>query len=459
MKRGMAVLWVLLCFVFAVAGCGSGGGGNTPGSGGGDTSGGGGDTGGGTGAIAAKVDITSDMYTQSSAYTLNGTVDPAVTSATISLNGGTAQSISISENAFSIPLTLKSGYNTLSITSTDSSGTTGTTVNYITYDTGQPSSLDLINNALNAGTITSEEALIYKTYAAFNDSRLPTEYKGDDSLADYSEITWEINEAYPTLSETAKEVLTPFLIPPFYKGSWHDIQKSAMPSSKSDHQNSKAVSSAAGVQYCEEMFPADWLSVGRGHIKVWYLEKYKDTDGKKASLLATFLEDTVWSELTTLMGRKPLSDIDMGCNGGDGRLDIALVDNIGNPGRTTMLENVFMGYGAEETPVYILINRNEDLNENFPTAVHEFMHAIQYGINVKSLSLNNDYATLMESTADWAAYYILKKVMKTDSTWHHKSLSFPSSFLQNTDKPYDTKDLNAFPYSESLLALYPKNRS
>lgn len=81
-------------------------------------------------AIAAKVDIISEMYSQSSTYTLNGTVDHAVTSATISLNGAAVQNVAISENAFSIPFTLNPGSNTVSINTTDSSGTTGITVYY-----------------------------------------------------------------------------------------------------------------------------------------------------------------------------------------------------------------------------------------------------------------------------------------------------------------------------------------
>lgn len=427
------------------------------GGGGSDT----GDIGGGSDALAVKVDITSEMYSQSSAYTLNGTVDPAVTSASISLNGAAVQNVAISENAFSIPITLNSGYNTIAISTTDSSGATGTTVYYITYDTGQPSSIDLINSALNAGAITSEGALIYKTYAAFNDTRLPAQYKGDDSLADYSTITWEINEAYPTLSEAAKATLTPFLIPPYYKGSWHDIQKNAAPSSKSNYRKSKAVFSATEFKSCENsenIASEDWTWVeGVGsfnHVRVWYLNKYHATDSSKANSLITFLETNAWKKLTSLMGREPLSDKDMRCNGGNGKLDIALVDNLNAPGQTVVLESTFAGYGAEETPVYILINRNVDSNSIDPIATHEFMHAIQYGINVKSSSLNNDYMTLMESTADWAAYYILNKTMHKNNKWWQTSLSCSDSFMKNPDKPYDTTALNAFPYSESLLALY-----
>ena len=47
--------------------------------------------------------------------------------------------------------------------------------------TGNPTSYNLIDAAQTAGTITEEQALLYKLYVEFADPTLPAQYRGDDT--------------------------------------------------------------------------------------------------------------------------------------------------------------------------------------------------------------------------------------------------------------------------------------
>src|SRR6185369_17471638 len=58
----------------------------------------------------------------------------------------------------------------------------------LTVRTQPPTSDELINAAEAAGQLSSEQALIYKVFAAFDDPRLPAQYHGDDSKVTTSSV-------------------------------------------------------------------------------------------------------------------------------------------------------------------------------------------------------------------------------------------------------------------------------
>lgn len=87
-----------------------------------------------------------------------------------------------------------------------------------------PSTFSLIDQALAAGEIDMETALIYKVFATYGDGRLPVRFRGDNSRVIDSDAVSEAAERYATLTPATRATLLPFLIPPIYRGSWYDLQ-------------------------------------------------------------------------------------------------------------------------------------------------------------------------------------------------------------------------------------------
>ena len=65
-----------------------------------------------------------------------------------------------------------------------------------------------IDQALARGEIDAETALVYKTYAAFNDPRLPARFHGDDSQDVDSSIVAEVGQRFDTLSPATQALLS-----------------------------------------------------------------------------------------------------------------------------------------------------------------------------------------------------------------------------------------------------------
>lgn len=407
----------------------------------------------------SPVVITSKSYVSASSYTFTGTAAADVTSMGYTFNGGAGQAMIIAACAFSIPLTLKPGGNDICTVTTIAAGTSGTSCFHVTYDTGLPSSFALIANARNGGTITAEEALIYRVYAAFGDPRLPDQFKGDDSFAENSGILEEIRKAAPTLSEVAIDILGPYLAPPFYHGSWRDVTGSL-----------QTPTTGAGTRHalgdwCNPLrspicpVSGDWLYVDGVHVRIWYEKSNQTVDQPKADAIKNLLEGPdAWTAITAYMGRGPMSDKDSYFNGGDDKLDIALI-GLGSDKGVTVPRSLIDSETKNPIPVYIMINRNEGLDTILFAAVHELMHAIQYNFptalvkNDPSAPVNGDYYTLMESTAQWACHAVFTKVNPGNK--HDQDLV--AHYLQNTDKEMVYRQDKLFAYGLYLFPLYLSN--
>ncbi len=88
-----------------------------------------------------------------------------------------------------------------------------------------PTSIDLIDEALKNGKLDEVTALVYKVYAVFGDPRLPAEFRGaNKAIRSGTEIMSEAQGRYDTLPAATQALLLPFLIPPYYAGSWDDQQ-------------------------------------------------------------------------------------------------------------------------------------------------------------------------------------------------------------------------------------------
>ena len=140
-------------------------------------------------------------------------------------------------------------------------------------------------------------------------------------------------------------------------------------------------------------------------MKVWY-----DTRNPNAFQKAVFIRNTIdqeiWPTLIDGLGfRAPLSDGDIGgCNGGDGLLDIYIVDMKTMGEHQTDLGETFAEIipRPSEYPVFILINQLLEGDELKGALTHEFAHASQWAYPVASPLGLSAYDWLKDSTAQWA---------------------------------------------------------
>lgn len=88
-----------------------------------------------------------------------------------------------------------------------------------------PTAIELIDAALAQGQIDDMTALVYKVYAVFGDPRLPAEYRSPDkAIREGTEVMAEAMGRYDALPAETQALLLPFLLPPYYQGSWDDQQ-------------------------------------------------------------------------------------------------------------------------------------------------------------------------------------------------------------------------------------------
>ena len=290
-----------------------------------------------------------------------------------------------------------------------------------------PTSFELIDSDLQQGKIDAETALEYKTFAEFDDVRLPAKYRADEVGGEAGLFMNEVVEAFPTLSAAAQAVLEPFFIPPFQAGSW------AAQSSRR---------SALSVQ-------VDWsyLSAAGGKARVWY----KKTDAAmqhKAEVVGGALTSDVWSKETSLMGREPVLD-------SAGVQNFVVFDKYRRGWNSTFVP--FGGYAGMTVPqtcsptasvIYINPALADTGNSTtigiVETTAHEFMHALQFSF---TLAVNpcTEYNWLGEATATWAEDYVYHD---HNTEWRLAQFYLDSPDLRINDRK------NWRDYGEYLLVYY-----
>jgi len=292
-----------------------------------------------------------------------------------------------------------------------------------------------VAQAVATGDLDAETALLYTTYAAFSDPRLPEAYTGEGAGVADLDFLSDAQLAFDSLSLTSQETLAPFLVPPMVQGSWWSLQ----------HEPLQAGAVAAASAPCDPLradCPIDprWVYLAGTHVKVWYLEKNEATDLPRATALLQELEAKIWPTLTAYMGVEPLEDSGSAYDGADSKLDVILVDlEAGLLGST---RPSFFWRTCGKSSVYILANRTADL---VPTVAHELMHAIQFALDVKGCLLT-DYKTFMESTADWAENYLYPS-----SQWEHQHVT---AYLDHVERSLLDTTPRLRPYGAFLFPLY-----
>ncbi len=317
-----------------------------------------------------------------------------------------------------------------------------------------PSSADLIETALVAGTLNAFEATIYGLYAEFGDSRLPNEFRGDDSAVIEGEAiarakAWLTSVGEDNVPADQLAALRAFFLPPYYAGS---------------ALNGK---NKTAIQYSAQATPTKtgWSPVEGSNVVVWVKNSQDSSDYLKASLLVYEYDNRIWPALTTLMKRSPKSDlgawdVDVGNHRlveDDGRLDVFLVDNLGTKeGRTDTV-----GSGSRDVPARIFLNKTLSNSALVAQAAHELMHAIQLSYDTEAPSIDK-YRTLKEATAAWASHYVYPEIgweaqyakQYLTAACKNNSINCVSMAYDDINKPKD----DPYPYGAYLLPLYLETR-
>jgi hypothetical protein len=270
-----------------------------------------------------------------------------------------------------------------------------------------PTSDGLIDSALAAGTLTAEQALIYKVFAAQGDPRLPAQYRGAPSGHLDSNIMIRAARALPTLSAEAQAIITPFLLPPQY-----DRGVPAAPATEGLQMRAFAAAAAEATGPCRNNSSYD-LIAATAHTKVWAwrysqesgLAFYNAHSRAAAQIVAQYVEQ-VWASETALFGRVPPSDASIGadCNGGDGMLDIYVSPSVSAPGGRRGQTVPYLA-GCQMSPSFIELQPYTDPVLVRNVLAHEFFHTLQLG--AFSLFPNcEDYDWLGEATANWVMDHV-----------------------------------------------------
>ena len=292
----------------------------------------------------------------------------------------------------------------------------------------QKSSFELIEEALGAGELDAETALIYQVFAITLDPRLPAKYRGVDKDDLESDALREVVRRWDSLSVEAQALLTPFLTPPAYEGSWADPATAWRVAGAGSLGVQAAAASPAGETstYCwndHPPFPAPlpgWERLITAHTTIWY-QTIGDVwpDGSQlatpeqtaatAQAVAAVIENIIQKE-TGLMGRWPLFDTNEPCNGGDGSIDIYISRQL----TTTGAQAVPHPPGEVQRPGYLWLA--PDYAEGDPKKVqdalaHEFFHLISMSYPQARAESDlglPEYAWLDEATANWMVDYVYK---------------------------------------------------
>lgn len=277
-------------------------------------------------------------------------------------------------------------------------------------------SLQRIDEAAAAGTIDGDTATVFKLYAIFGDARLPNEYRGvpDPESGAGESFLREVRARFASMTPALQDAVGPFLVQPFYLGSWWDIQRMA----SSGVVPAAAVMAAAAVAAavsnptptppvppCTPREPdtcqvsAEWTSIEtlNGKVRIWYP---RDLPGgqTQAERARSDIDTILWPELTALLGREPRSDGGFPGNGIDDRIDIAIVEP--RDGLNPHVEDLrAANVTCQDTAGYVVLAPYER-----SLLAHEFAHLIQIAFPApggRNVCFSWDW--IDEGVANWAA--------------------------------------------------------
>lgn len=161
---------------------------------------------------------------------------------------------------------------------------------------------------------------------------------------------------------------------------------------------------------------SNWLfKHGQDHpFRIWYPE-HKPAVAELATHLRHEMDERIWPDETKLMRTRPVADTQ----------DICLVANVGNEDSTG--NTLWDKPGCGHKRATILVRNSLDEKEARDVLAHEFMHALQFSLDVGC----SDTWWWRESTGQWAEDFVYK-----DDNREH---AFAKHYLSDMDSPIDDK--------------------
>jgi len=277
-----------------------------------------------------------------------------------------------------------------------------------------PNSSSLIEAAEQAGTIDHDTALLYQLYSALDYASLPAAYKSDNPAApDATTILAELSLRFGQLSPDLQATVAPFFKRPSDRGS---IWARRLAADRPTTGSAVLAAYTAAADCPDDTMYTGCLDAADAPVRVWYDHVPGDTE-RAAALVAEIDRSGMWSkEKVAMLGHVPCTDANLRGdsplrNGGDGRLDIYLIDfgqfsfsgrsaSIRLADNTTSPGATFVD-GTDPCGVidFIVLDVNDTPAHLGVTTAHELFHAFQGSF---ANSQQPDRSWWREATATWA---------------------------------------------------------
>ncbi len=275
----------------------------------------------------------------------------------------------------------------------------------------EPSSIQLIDQALLFDQISEEQALLYRVQAVVGDPALPQQYVGDDRGLDGSTVMADVVERWATLPAAIQTQLQPYLLPPAAPGSWFATQTPNL-----------VAADQSGI--AQEW---DTVATANGKVKVWY-RTATASHGARAVAIAAAIDSKIWPTLHEWMGREPQTDCGATCptGGGDGRIDIYITNSARSYTQPFTCCSGSSGFAVLRA------------DASFARVASALMYIWQYSYEIASLQ---EYRWLMRASAQFAMHYVYPSSNQDpDYPAVHEEHQLAGEFLYRTLYPLETVD-------------------
>ncbi|MBA2240018.1 MAG: hypothetical protein H0W09_02045, partial [Solirubrobacterales bacterium] len=234
------------------------------------------------------------------------------------------------------------------------------------------------------------------------DPRLPDRFDVREPLAEEGTSLETVAEEWSTLSQSTRDALAPFFVPPFYGGSWADSQPAGRAKARAGAPQAAAATSTPGGGLCTALGEISdvWglVRTQNRKVTVWYQGSFA-AGRERARAIAAAIDQRIWPRLTGQF-RAPLPDGGAGaaCQGPDSSIDLVLGPGLGGDnGQQIDYPPGCLGTNSG----LVLVNRALSGDKLLAVSAHELMHMIQESYaSTTGCSWEGNW--LLEATAKWS---------------------------------------------------------